>query len=120
MLVTQLKNKSTNTNAPALALFLKKYITSLNTKESLELAKKMIAGEVYTFGYDEFIPDNDYVIAEDIDIEDEEDISRKEMYAQRKHYNDLLESGANGNAEAAIEFCKALIEGKYAYGVAFA
>ena len=43
-----------------------------------------------------------------------------ELKRQREEESALLEAGANGDAEAAIRFCKGLLTGTITYGQAFA
>lgn len=43
-----------------------------------------------------------------------------EFKKQREEESALLKAGANGDAEAAIRFCKGLLEGTISYGQAFA
>lgn len=53
-------------------------------------------------------------------IEDPEQDKRDAELAEDARYFGLLERGAAGDAEAAIEYCQALLAGSTTYGVAYA
>jgi hypothetical protein len=111
--MTQIKIKDKNVAPAQLANFLKKYIDShLNIPLSyyLELARKLINGETYTHDYPLEIPKNEFVNVSMIIDENDPDAK---MLAERDYYYQLMEKGASGDAEAAIEFCKAMKDGKY-------
>lgn len=119
MEVTQLTIKDQSISPAKLANFLKKNIDphlNLSIHYFLELAKKMIAGDIYTHDYDLEFPDNDFVSVSLVDVIEQEEKSFKCFQAQLKYYNSLLEKGVNGDAQAAIEFCKAFNDGKYKIG----
>jgi hypothetical protein len=113
MYKTQITVKDKNVTSAQLANFLKKHIDShlsIPLSYYLDIARKLINGETYTHDYPLEIPKNDFVNVSTI-IDENDPVAK--MLAERDYYYELMLKGANGDSEAAIEFCKAVKEGKY-------
>lgn len=116
MKVTLLTIKDNSVNSSQLASFLKKHIDSYNNyslQHYLDLAEKLIAGEIYIHNWRAAVPKNEFVNASIIEVFDKENESFISASAEWRYYDSLKERGANGDAQAAIEFCKAVRAGKY-------
>jgi hypothetical protein len=116
MKVTQLSIKDNSVNPVQLANFLKKHIDSYNNHSLqyyLELAKKLIAGENYVHTWRAAVPKNEFLNVSIIEVFDKEEESFIQASKEWQYYDELKEKGANGDAQAAIEFCKAVKAGKY-------
>ncbi len=114
---TKLTIKDKSASPARLANFLKNYIKSSFSEYSvhyyLKLAKDIIDGKEYKSDVDLGIPENEFVHVELYDIFSESANAYAKILVDREYYNDLIEKGANGDAQAAIEFCKAVKDGKY-------
>lgn len=84
--------------------------SELSLKQCIDMAKKAIAGESLKF--EEVVSENEIFTVKIIEELSEEEIEDNAWNIEQKKYWDLLEEGKNGNAEAAIEFCKAVAESK--------
>jgi hypothetical protein len=117
MQVTQLTVKDSHVSPAKLAQFLKIYLNNsyhnIPLTYFLEVAKKMINGEAYTADRDLRVPVNDYVNVIQLEVLSEYDKAINAAQEKKRYYVDLLEKGANGDGQAAIEFCQAMREGKY-------
>lgn len=125
MQVTQISIKNNSVRPSILASFLKLHTHNDNYPNSLnyylDLAKKLISGQSLRYANLVQFPDNDYIDIFVVEVLSQEDIDRQNREAMNNHYNNLLEKGAAGDVQAALAFCKAVKEGKYAmYGIAYA
>jgi hypothetical protein len=117
VIVTQLTIKDKSVTPAKLANFLKKYLhysaNDYSLQYYLELAKKLIDGETYQHQYRLDMPDNEFVNMSLIEVLNEDQKYFRERQAEYAYLTDLMNKGANGDAQAAIDFCKAVQEGKY-------
>lgn len=111
---TNLKIKDKKITAVKLASFLKKYINKDDSLQfHLSIAKELLAGKEFTYELMLNIPKNDFIIVEKINIVSDYEISQKIKEEKNKYFEDLRIRGANGDVDAAIEFCKSFDESRY-------
>lgn len=111
---TNLKIKDKTITPVKLANFLKQYINKDDSLQfHLSIAKELIAGKEFIYQWMLKIPKNDFIIVEKMEILSDYEIVQKAKEEENKYYNELRLRGANGDVEAAIEFCKSFDESRY-------
>ncbi len=88
--------------------------SELSLKEWVAMAKKAVDGE--TLKFEELISDNEFFNVQIVEELSEDEMADKSWRLEQQKYWELLEEGKNGNAQAAIEFCKAVAEHKVSFG----
>lgn len=124
MKATQLRLKDHSASPAKIAHFLKKCIPIThhihNGGQSvpplqyyLDLANELIAGGTYQHEWKLDIPENDLLYEFIIETYNADQIAFMKRQADYAHCTQLMEKGAAGDAQAAIDFCKAFKEGRY-------
>jgi hypothetical protein len=119
MLEVKYTLKDTSISAPDLAKWVKQRVPSFTAPDCLYVARCLIKGEEWSPPIDKI---NEYLDVGpcSMNIIPDPDNHWEVFFAEEKVYSDLLKDGAAGNAQAAIEYCKAVIEGKVSRGGAIA
>src|SRR4051812_281030 len=101
-----------NVSAVALAKWIRS-VTSYALRDALCLAQRMINGETWHVeSINSRVVDNPYANIEIIWCPSSEELYFEEMRVEFKRQRGLLERGAAGDVDAAIEYCKLELEGK--------
>lgn len=104
-----------NPNAPIIAKWLREvYPDKLTIKEALEKAKDIVLGKVLQVPYLMSKADCDCCTVKEVYVENEYERTYRLISEEHAYYTKLLNDGANGNEAAAIEYCKAVVDGKIA------
>lgn len=96
--------------------WVKEQYPGISSKDALEIVNRLNNKEVLTFDYYVLMSTPSFLHVEN--DPEEEELTFAEREKNWKRLKSLMEKGASGDAEAAIEFCQSVQNGEYFYPAA--